>query len=309
MPSWNELLSEATKESTFDLVRRKYLKLLTEKTNRNVIIYYSGWLQKPILQRDPAVDLGINDSDKNGFMATIHNLDRDKGLDLLLHTPGGNMAATESLVEYLHQMFPNDIRAFIPQIAMSAGTMIACACAEIHMGKESSIGPIDPQMNTAAGSFPAHGIIEEFEQAAKEIKKDQSRMLVWSPILQKINPTTLSECAKASKWAKEMVEEWLASGMFASDADKEKKAKAVVKALTNGAQNKSHSRHIGYDKARDMGLNVHRLEDDDELQDAVLSVHHACVLTLTMTNAYKIIENQLGVAFIQQARIATVPAS
>lgn len=32
-------------------------------------------------------------------MTTIHGLDRTKGLDLVLHTPGGDLAATESLVE------------------------------------------------------------------------------------------------------------------------------------------------------------------------------------------------------------------
>ena len=58
----------------------------------------------------------LDDEDKNGFMATIHNLDRSKGLDLILHTPGGNAAATQSLVHYLHQMFGSNIRAVIPHL-------------------------------------------------------------------------------------------------------------------------------------------------------------------------------------------------
>jgi ClpP class serine protease len=104
------------------------------------------------------------------------------------------MAATESLVEYLREMFHGNVRAFVPQIAMSAGTMIACSCTEIFMGAHSSIGPIDPQY----GDIPAHGLVEEFERAAREVKEDPSRMLVWAPILQKINPTMLSECIKAT---------------------------------------------------------------------------------------------------------------
>ncbi len=68
-------------------------------------------------------------------MMAIHNLDRTKGLDLIIHTPGGNIAATESIVDYLRRMFPDDIRAIIPQIAMSAGTMLACACNTILMAK------------------------------------------------------------------------------------------------------------------------------------------------------------------------------
>lgn len=152
MPNWNEILNEIEATgSTHAVVRRRYLRALHELTGRNAIVYYSGWLQKPNL---PGVE--INDADKNGFMSVIYQLDRDKGLDLVLHTPGGDTAATESLVDYLHLMF-TDIRAIVPQLALSAGTMVACACREI-MGKHSSLGPIDPQIS----GIPAHGILEEF---------------------------------------------------------------------------------------------------------------------------------------------------
>jgi len=46
------------------------------------------------------------------------------------------------------------------------------------------------------------------------------------------------------------------------------------------------------------------LEDDCELQDLVLTVHHACVLTLSSTAAVKIIENHRGIAYIQQVQQA-----
>ena len=64
-------------------------------------------------------------------MTVIHELDRSLGLDLLLDTPGGETAATESLVDYLRSMFGSNMRAIVPQLAMSGGTMIACACNEI----------------------------------------------------------------------------------------------------------------------------------------------------------------------------------
>jgi hypothetical protein len=44
------------------------------------------------------------------------------------------------------------------------------------------------------------------------------------------------------------------------------------------------------------------LEDDHKLQEAVLSVHHALIHTLSATGAFKIIENHNGVAFIQVAQ-------
>ena len=177
MPNWHDINDELrVMGSTYDVVRRNYLKRLHEFTGRNAIIYYSGWLQKPEVRGTE-----VNDEDKNGFMTVIHRLDRSKGLDLILHTPGGETAATESLVDYLRAMFGSDIRAIVPQLAMSAGTMIACACSKIIMGKHSSLGPIDPQYM----GLSAHGVIEEFERAYGEIKSDPAKGAVWQPIIAK----------------------------------------------------------------------------------------------------------------------------
>ena len=52
-------------------------------------------------------------------------------------------------------MFKLNIEVFVPMTAMSAGTMIACMSRKIHMGKQSSLGPIDPQDETVGnvGNF------------------------------------------------------------------------------------------------------------------------------------------------------------
>jgi hypothetical protein len=42
------------------------------------------------------------------------------------------------------------------------------------------------------------------------------------------------------------------------------------------------------------------MEDDDNLQDLILTIHHCYMQTLMNSKAYKIIENHLGVAFIKQ---------
>ena len=164
MPDWNDVYREiqstranhsAAAQAALDTIRRKYLQALRENTGRNVIAYYSGFLSKPDVSAE------INDEDKNGFMMTIHTIGRERfrGLDLILHTPGGSIAATESLVDYLHKIFGNDIRAIIPQIAMFAGTMIACSCKEILMARHANLGPIDPHLR----GLPAYGVKEEFE--------------------------------------------------------------------------------------------------------------------------------------------------
>ena len=297
MASWDDILHEIKEAgSTHDIVRRKYLSQLSRLTKRNVIVYYSGWLQKGGLIQAGVRGFEVNDADKNGLMTAINKLDRKKGLDLILHTPGGDTAATESVVDYLRTMFGTDIRAIIPQIAMSAGTMIALSGKEIMMGKHSNLGPIDPQL----GGLAAHGIMEEFERAKKEITATPILAHVWQPILAKYSPTLIGECEKAILWSKEMTKEWLISGMFEGEADAQTKADRIIAELSDHILTKSHARHISMKRAIELGIKVKPLEDDQKLQEAVLSVHHACIHTLTSTPAIKIIENQNGVAFIQQ---------
>jgi ATP-dependent protease ClpP protease subunit len=298
MPSWHEILNEISRSgSTHDVIRRKYITELSDKSGRNTIIYYSGWLQKPEL-----AGTEVNDNDKNGFMTVIHQLDRTKGLDLILHTPGGEVAATESLIDYLKAMFGDNIRAIVPQLAMSAGTMIACACKEIIMGKHSSLGPVDPHFR----GIPAHGIKEEFERAYNEIKKDQAKIPIWQPILAKYPPAFVGECEKAIDWSTEIVTDCLITGMFKDEKDANAKAKRIVSEIGDHALTKSHSKHLSARRCKEIGLKIIELENDHEFQEKVLSVHHACIHTLSSTPAFKLIENQNGVAFIQIAQQVVV---
>ncbi len=300
--NWNDILNEIKEAgSTHDIIRRKHLANLKKITKRNVVAYYSGWLQKR--SRDIIADIGITDNDKNGFMATVHKLDTSKGLDLILHTPGGEVAATESIIDYLTKKFDN-IRVIVPQLAMSGGTMIACSTNKIIMGKQSSLGPIDPQFN----GVPAHGILEEFEQAYQEIKKEGVKIKVWEPIIRKYNPTLIGECKKAIDWSKIIATNGLKERMLKDNPDKEKIIKKILEELTDHSITLSHARHLSIEKCLEIGLVVEPLEDDQKLQDAVLAVHHSYMHTLTSTLAFKIIENHNGIAYIQTMRPFVMPA-
>lgn len=298
MPNWSEVLAQINIEraklavtSPLDIVRRGYMRQLHGYTGRNIIAYYSAWLQ-----RGPNTpNISINDSDKNAFMATIHGLDRTLGLDLILHTPGGSIAAAESLVDYLRQMFGRDIRAVVPQLAMSAGTMMACACKEIVMGKQSNLGPIDPQL----GGVPATGVLREFEQALKEIKEDPSRIALWQVIVGKYHPSFLQECRNSIDWSKTVVAEWLRTGMFSGQKGAAGLAGRIVHALSDYDAMKNHGRHVHIDQCRALKLRIVELESDQQLQDLVLTVHHAFMQTINeAVHVTKIVENHAGTALV-----------
>lgn len=306
MPGLNEILSEINAaKPVYEAVRRKYLRQLSELTGRNVIAYYSGWLQKNQGGQTSNQIMSINDVDKTGFMSTICKLDRKKGLDIILHTPGGGVSATESLIEYLQDCFGDDIRAIVPQLAMSGGTMIACGCNSIVMGRPSSLGPVDPQI----GGISVSGILEEFDRVRRDIQKDPNNIMIWQPILNKYPPSFVGDCEKAAKWANEILRDNLTNHMLKNDPDQKRKVNRIVRELGDHAKSKSHSRHFSKDTCKQFGLAIEDLEADQEFQDAVLSIHHAYTLTFFDTTALKIIENQNGAVFIQHAPISVANPS
>ena len=296
MPNWNEVLNEINleakkhKNAATDIVRRRYLEKLFNHTKRNVIAYYSGFLSKPGIQL-----LDINDEDMNGFMMAVHKMDRSLGLDLILHTPGGSIASTETIVLYLRQMFGSDVRVIVPQIAMSAGTMIACCSREILMGKHSSLGPIDPQLN----GIPAQGVISEFEQVLEDYKKDPDSLHIWRPIISQYRPTFLGQCKQAIEWTTTFVSEQLESVMFDGENGAKEKAAKVVSELTDSDTHKTHQRHVPASTCIEIGLKVTMLESDPDLQDLVLTVHHCFTHAVSNSSAFKIIENHFGTAFVK----------
>lgn len=297
MPNWDSVLksiaaeSAVSKESAHDIVRRRYLRRLFRHTGRNVIAYYSGYLSKRIEGTE------INDEDKNGYMLCVHQMDRSKGLDLIIHTPGGDGQATVSLVEYLRSLFGSDMRAIVPQIAMSAGTMIACSCASIVMGKQSSLGPVDPQF----GIIGAANLLSEVKKAKAEIAANPTAALFWNPILSKITPSFVERCELAVQDSNEFIASTLRTNMLSNLAktEQDKVLQNIISVFANN-DGKAHNTHIQADKCKEVGLVIENLEEDQTLQDLVLTIHHCYMHTLMNTPAFKIIENHLGKALVRQ---------
>lgn len=297
MPSWSEVLEEIHLEhkngtaNPLDVVRRRYLEKIHLKTNRNVIAYYSGWLQKPSI-----ADAAINDKDKTAFMTNVHKLDRKKGLDLILHTPGGDVGATESIIDYLTNMFGGNIRAIIPQISMSGGTMMALACREIMMGKQSNLGPIDPQM----GGVACQAVLDEFELAKSEIRYNPHSAILWQAIISKYHPTFLIACQQSIDWASKIAKDALINNMHRDSTEKIGK---ILNVFANHSIQKSHNRHISVNECKDAGLKIVDMESDHDLQDAILTAHHAFMHTFMLSNSIKIVENHIGTAYVENISI------
>ena len=288
MANWSEILDTVNtyQDSIGKLneLRQEYLNKIHTITGRNIISYYSGWLKN-----SSAPNTIINDNDINALMNAVNKLDRTKGLDLVLHTPGGDLAATENVVNYLQSAFPNNIRAIIPQLSMSAGTMIALSCNCIVMGKQSSLGPIDPQFNGIA----CQGILDEYSRAISDVTANPNALGIWQPIISKYHPTLIGDCENAVKWSKELATKWI------------KKVNACINMIDvenlfiSHSTSYSHSRHISRDECKTVGLNIEDLENNQDFQDAVLSLHHCYMILFDKWRYSKIVENQIGGRYLQ----------
>ena len=170
------------------------------------------------------------------------------------------------------------------------------------MGKQSNIGPIDPQF----GGMSCAGVIEEFDNAVEQIKQRPSSAPLWQVIISKYIPTFLGDCQKAIDWSNTMVTDWLKTNMLSSEKDPELSAKNVVDALGSHKVTFNHAKHIHINDCLRLGLKViplesfpkQKIDNCVDLQDCVLTIHHSYMHTFSNSNAVKIVENNLGDAMI-----------
>lgn len=297
MPSWSTLVSQFNgipPEAKADWLTQSQNHALATisklRDDRHVVVYGSAFLQKPQV---PAPWLSITHEDLNGLMAVIHGMTWSRGLTLILHTPGGVTNATESVVDYLRTKF-NEVEVIVPAFAMSAGSMISLAADQIMMGRQSQLGPIDPQMNIGSMSVSARAVVEQFDRAKLEILADLNTAHVWAPILSSLGPSLLQEAQNALDYSEQMVAKWVSAYMFRGEADAQKKGEAIARHFNDASTHKSHGRRIGRDEARAQGVKVTDLEDSQDLQDAVLTAYHLMTIGFENTLLSKVMLSNTG---------------
>ena len=146
--------AEKARESIFD-------KFQTERKSRVIALIHRQESQSIF---GVQVSSYINIEDSEAVLRAIRLTPDDQPIDLILHTPGGLVLAAEQIAKALAE-HKGKVTVFIPHYAMSGGTLIAMAAAEIVMDRNAGLGPVDPKIGGAA----AASILK-----AVEIKKAQA---------------------------------------------------------------------------------------------------------------------------------------
>jgi len=180
----------------------------------------------------------IDEEDAEQILRWIRRY-RDYPLELILHTPGGQLHASIQIARALRK-HPKNTRVIIPHYSMSGGTVIALAANEIVMDKDAVIGPVDPQIgDLLRGTFPAPSWIYAAE--TKKEKADDTT-LVMSDISRKALKLT-------RQVAKELLENKIQPG-----PDGEDRLDEVIEKLVSGEM--IHSAPLSANEAKNIGLPV-----------------------------------------------------
>ncbi len=297
MTSWTTILEQIQKQikdnpeyneaNALAEYRQEKIKAIAEKTGRNLVTYYSGFLA------GKNTDSIISRADRKRFEEIVLDMDPEKGLDVILHTPGGDGETTEYITDHIHNIFGNNLRVIVPQCAYSSGTLFSSAAKTILMGHYSCLGPIDLQVE----HLSAYEILSEYDSARKDLRKDPESIPFWD-IRFKQEKYGYYHLLAAITFASAMVSKNLTNYMFADEDPKEAKAKVKRIVDTLNDNHKNHRRPFTYNFCKELGLNVEFLGNDPELEDLVLSLHKAYMITFQHTSASKIMENQLGTQYL-----------
>jgi ClpP class serine protease len=174
----------------------------------------------------------INIDDSEAVLRAIRLTPADQPIDLILHTPGGLVLASEQISRALVD-HKGKVTVFVPHYAMSGGMMIALAADEIVMDPNAVLGPVDPQV----GGAPAASIIKVVEQKPIERIADQTLIL-----------------ADMSRKAVAQVQAFVTELLAESGQMPKEKAAETAKVLTDGRW--THDFPITARAARELGLKV-----------------------------------------------------
>jgi ClpP class serine protease len=172
----------------------------------------------------------IDIEDSEAVLRAIRLTDDATPIDLVLHTPGGLVLASEQIA-YALRRHPAKVTVIVPHYAMSGGTLLALAADEILMDAAAVLGPVDPQL----GDMPAASLVRVVEK--KPLERLDDRTLVMADVAE-----------KAVRHMKQVVRELVTERVGTKDAD------SLAEELAGGHY--THDDPITVEEARGLGLPV-----------------------------------------------------
>ena len=133
-------------------------------------------------------------------------------LVMFLNTPGGSAEAVEKIVEIIRFHY-HEVNFVVPDIAMSAGTILCMSGDRIYMDYSSALGPIDPQVFNGKDWVPALGYLDKVEQLLERARSNTISNAQFL-ILQGVDLAMLSRYEEARDLTITLLKKWLVEYKF-----------------------------------------------------------------------------------------------
>jgi ClpP class serine protease len=177
--------------------------------------------------------ISIEDSEQ--VLRAIRLTPPDTPIDLILHTPGGLVLATEQIARALIRHSAK-VTVFVPHYAMSGGTMLALAADEIIMDPNAVLGPVDPQL----GNMAAASILAVLDK--KPIAEIDDQTLIMADLSRKA-------IAQVQRFVRTILQDEIPKQKISPD-----KIEPIIDALTTGKI--THDCPITVEEATELGLPI-----------------------------------------------------
>ncbi len=228
----------------------------------------------------------LDRSDALGFVDLLHNVPHGEPLDLLLHTPGGDVDATEKLITMLREKVGDaKLRVIVPDFAKSAGTLMALGADSIVMSDCSELGPIDPQvtLRDSNGQGIGHSIfnyLHAYEEAAQALR-DNPQDPVAQTEFGRFDPTTVKKYEMIRERTRTFAEKLLIPRGLNHTK--------ITSQLLDIRSYPSHGQMIGWEEAQNLGLVIEYKPMTDRTWRQYWALY--CHLRLAIESGQRIFES------------------
>ncbi len=210
-------------------------------------------------------------------------------LSIVLYTNGGSVEAVEKMAEIVRHHY-NSVHFIVPEMAMSAGTIWCMSGDKIYMDYTSSLGPIDPQVQSKDGSWvPALGYLDQYERL---INKSAQNTLTPAEfgLLNTFDLGVLSRYEQARDLSVTLLKDWLVkykfkdwtvhrtdpekTGQSVTDEEKKQRAEEIAESLGDNGLWHSHGRMISISTLKSkLRLEIDDYTDDKELRRLIINYY------------------------------------
>ena len=198
-------------------------------------------------------------------------------LYILVNSPGGGVSSSYKIARMMRASFSN-IKAFVPHIAASGGTLMTLAANEVVMGPMSNLTPVDIQVNyngQFVSSYSMSRALSRLSEFFAKVTADEAPY-PWRAMAEKLDPILMED------WACNLTEMTrYAFELMQMSGYKMQEIKSVIDALIFPQE--PHSYVIRRDKAAQIGIKTSNTSHDI----AVMKVMKAWLTGHMLTESQK----------------------